>query len=349
VYNYWTYSGATEQAVKLSRSTYVKHKVNNFFFNFSNNNNFIFKKVKDQGFWVYDLPSNPFFKIINLFYLCLVISPSAFHSHGFHRLPIIAVSFFRRPILFKCTLIGRDDLPSLLDAKFGLLSKFILRRISMVNCLNEVIKELNSRYLPANKLCTIPNGVDLPEMVIKERSKFLYAGAIVPRKRPLEVIRFYNKYYAGQNFKLYLAGPFDESLGEFDPDYFLECMSEINKNPSEILLLGNISSSELASLYTTSLALIFFSLREGTPNVVLESISHNCPVIFCETDVVVASVLGPDLASKLSISNTFDTCISLNVLNNLVNGFELHEQAKLSSIENVAAMHFDLYTKLIKG
>jgi glycosyltransferase involved in cell wall biosynthesis len=349
VYHYWSYSGATEQAVKLSKATRRNNNVINVFFNFSYNKNFLLKKVCDDGFWVYDIPSNFVFKLLNLVYLFLYLSPSLIHSHGFHRLPIILASLLKKPIFFKCTLIGRDDIPSLLSVKYGFINRFILSLVSTVNCLNDVIKNLNSTYLPSTKLCVIPNGVVIPKSVFKERNKFLYAGAIIPRKRPLDVIRFYNKFYAGQDFKLYLAGPFDTNLGEFDADYFAKCMYEINKNPDKIVLLGNVSSTYLAELYSTSLALIFFSLREGTPNVVLEAISHNCPVVFSNTDAVVSSVLGGDLSSILSIQKELNTYIEIDILKNLVSKSELYERAKLSSIDNVAAMHFEFYKKLCKG
>lgn len=349
VYHYWTYSGATEQAVKLSKVLCNKYNTKNIFFNFSNNNKFSYKATEDNNSLVYDIPSNVFFKILILIYLFFLTSPSVIHSHGFHRLPILVASLFRCPILLKCTLIGRDDLPSLLSTRLKFINNFILSRISMVNCLNEVIKSMNLSCFPSNKLCVIPNGVELPVQIVSVRDKFLCAGAIIPRKRPLEVIRYFNKFYTGRGYKLYLAGPYDENLGEFENGYFLECMTEINKNPTEIVLLGNVDFSELSNLYATSMALIFFSLREGTPNVVLEAISHNCPVVFCDTDVVVSSIMGNNLSAMLSVSNSFDTPVTINTLESIANQTKLYERAVLSSIDNVASMHFDLYIKLCRG
>lgn len=350
VYNYWSYSGATEQAGKLANSLKTNHDVRSVFLNNSVNKLKWYKISEEDGFDIIDLPCNLVLKFLCLIILHFRFLPDAYHLHGFHRIGIFFTAIINAPSLFKCTLLGKDDLPSLLSSKMAFINRLLIKRITKINCLNKVIYDLNIPHIPQNKLEIIPNGVVTKNIAVSHsiRHLFLFAGAVVPRKRPLEVIRFFNDNYNKNGCELILAGPCDDCVAEFDIAYFEECVKEASRvDSSAIKFVGNLSQAHLTDYYSKALGLIFFSLREGTPNVVLEAMSHNCPIIFSNHDIVVSHLLGNELTEVLSVDLSKPKIISISLLSRLSLSGSISERANLFNIEKTAARHYEVYKKCI--
>ncbi|MBI9069911.1 MAG: glycosyltransferase family 4 protein [Salinivirgaceae bacterium] len=353
VYNYWSYSGATQQAIKLARIMSDGEAVKSTFINSEKNTLSFYKIQEDDGITVIDLPSRLLFKIVSIFYL-LVVSKYKFdihHFHGFHLAEKLFVRIFKKTIVFKCTLEGSDDLKSLSSRKFSFLHKWIFRKVDVINSLNNRIYNINKDYIDKVKLVIIPNGVELPSApMLEQRNIFLFAGAIVPRKQPLQVIRYYIEHYSKTGFPLILAGPCDSNLPEFNNAYYDECKALAATLPDgAIQFVGNQSKKDMARLYSISLGLIFFSSREGTPNVVLESMSYNCPIIHNERDEVTQWLLGDEIAKKLSVSDGIVKAAKVDELFKIIESKALIERGGTFSIEKTAALTLNLYNSLYEA
>jgi glycosyltransferase involved in cell wall biosynthesis len=293
VYNYWNYSGATKQSIKLAHGSSNKtifinsQRKSLFFLNYNSDNNRV----------VIDVPSLFAFRILALFYILIfkVRKNDVCHFHGFHHMPLLIASLLSRACFFKCTLEGVDDLYSL-KLRNPIFLNFILRKVSFINSLNEKILRLNkeSNLCSDGKLVVIPNGVEIEEIdnsLVYERNCFICVGAVVPRKNVKEVINYYIHNYIDSELPLYIIGPADNSIAEFNEKYYQECLSLAEKYNGKVFFVGNKSKQQLTEYYRRAKAMLFFSHKEGTPNVVLEAISFNCPVIYKKTDEVVRSIL----------------------------------------------------------
>lgn len=352
VYKYWFYSGATQQAIKLANIMDKSGTVTSTFVNFDKNDLFFYKVKSDNGFSIIDIPSSFFFKVPSLLFL-IVFSKYKFdlhHFHGFHTIAGIFVGLLGRKSLLKCTLDGSDDIESLFSRRFTFIYKWIVSRVSLINSLNNNINEKNLKYVSANKLTIIPNGVQLNKAFKKgERKAFLFAGAIVPRKRPLDVIKYYIDNYSNTGVSLLLAGPFDENLPEFDSEYFLKCEQMSKSTPgAKVEFIGHQTREKMIELYLSSIGLIFLSDREGTPNVVLEAMSCNCPVIHYDNDAVIKWLLGSELTAQSSIDQSSPDKIEINVLQEIIATEKLLVRAEVFSINKSAVLTERIYKRILE-
>ncbi|WP_374445506.1 glycosyltransferase family 4 protein [Epilithonimonas sp.] len=133
------------------------------------------------------------------------------------------------------------------------------------------------------------NGIDLihfdPELYLEdEKSKlktdlnisrenfvFVFIGRLVKDKGINELIAAFKKLNA-QNVKLLLVGPYESKLDPLN----INTLSEIENNP-DIISAGY--QKDVRPYFAISDALVFPSYREGFPNVVLQSLAMQIPVI----------------------------------------------------------------------
>ncbi|MBB1400966.1 glycosyltransferase family 4 protein [Pseudoalteromonas sp. SG45-1] len=339
VYNYWDYSGATKQAMKLS----AELNMNNLFVNSQ------FRKVPSQKKHkdIIDLPINKLFRCVFLFFFFVfkVKKNDICHFHGFHSLALLLATALNKKTYLKCTLEGVDDLPSLLRRKV-LFVDFILKRVNKINSLNVKIDKLNrSVGLYNEKLVLIPNGVNLPEITKNnERDNFfICVGAVISRKNVLGILDYYYTHYEKLSSKLYIIGPKDISISEFEMDYYSDCKEFIVKRGmNNVEFLGVMNAIELSDYYSRALGMIFFSEKEGTPNVVLEALSYNCPVIYKSSDEVVSWVLDSELSDTLCSWKA----PTPRVLKSISESGKLRMQAEKFDIKIIAQKTQELYDSL---
>lgn len=347
VYNYWEFSGATEQARKISR-VFADDKTI-FFLNSSKKNAYFLSRVSvDERFTVIDLPRNSIFKIAFVFYYFIKFKPYILHTHGFHRLIIFVAFFFRKlKVLLKCTLLGTDDLHSLYSRRFSFLNKLLVSRVDKVNCLNSVIYDINKNFVDDEKLCVIPNGVEQQNHTSSKRENIvLIVGAVVPRKNVLEAIKYYKETFNPNVYQLLIVGPLDNQIAEFEAEYLRKCYLSAKEVEGNVKFTGKLDHEATIALFKKSKAMIFFSKREGTPNVVLEALSCNCPVIFKSSDIVVRDVLGPTLNVELESENFHEQMVKADFLDSVIQSDALTERAKSFSIETISGKHEMLYAEI---
>lgn len=102
---------------------------------------------------------------------------------------------------------------------------------------------------------------------------FVFVGRLVKDKGIQELVSAFHKLSVREkNIKLLLVGPFEQELDPLDKD----TLSEINNN-SNIISVGY--QKDVRPYFSISNALVFPSYREGFPNVVLQSLAMQLPVI----------------------------------------------------------------------
>lgn len=95
---------------------------------------------------------------------------------------------------------------------------------------------------------------------------FVYVGSFHDRKRPYDVVEV-AKRVPEADFAMFGDGPLLERIQKKAED-----MDNLN-------VYGRVPKSSLPAIYSNSIGLLFPSIREGCPNVVLESLASGTPVI----------------------------------------------------------------------
>lgn len=310
------YSGAAFQALTLAKN--INHIADIIFFNRGNES--CHKVITSfNGFTVVNLSSHSLYRLVQIFYYTLTFKIKLFHIHGFFRDPLLTGVILNNKIILKTTLLGEDDFDSLLKRKFGILNKYLINRIDKNIALSQRLYNINKKYIESEKIQIIPNGVVLPienHKNIKTKD-YCTVGIIHPRKRTLEAIKFFGKNIShDKEAKLYVVGPLnnEENLSEFNNDYILECKKTIKdlNLVDQVIFTGKLCKEELNKIYEKTFGLIFFSDKEGMPNVVLEAMSYNCVPILSEIGGVAKEIV--DHEDDGLILSEFDGNIELDML-----------------------------------
>jgi len=145
----------------------------------------------------------------------------------------------------------------------------------------------NSRLAVKRALATgvQPEGINLLLNAVSERNpdfkldsgenlQVLFAGRLVPQKRPelfIELVSQLRDAFPQQAFKFMVAGdgPLRSGLEQMANDLGLM--------GTELIFLGE--QSHIDEVYRTTDILVLTSRHEGTPNVILEAMSHGVPVV----------------------------------------------------------------------
>jgi len=198
--------------------------------------------------------------------------------HTVAGLPLMEASGFRRKVLNIVEKITYFCATKVYPNSFG-LQEFIL----------------NEKFCHSAKLKVIGNGstnginIDFfSQDSVSEQDKlllrkelnisdsdfvFVFVGRLVKDKGIQELVSAFHKLSVREkNIKLLLVGPFEQKLDPLDKDTLLE----INNN-SNIISVGY--QKDVRPYFSISNALVFPSYREGFPNVVLQSLAMQLPVI----------------------------------------------------------------------
>lgn len=345
VYNYYSYSGATMQAKKISKKLSESGCVINYY-----NSQTQKKSSFKPEIGVIDLPNNILLKFVFLLKDLIYNKYDIHHVHGFHFIEILVLFLLRRKFIFKCTLIGADDLKTIKESKYGFFKLHLLKKSLYINSLNPEIDKINRSVAPEFNYVIIPNAVDnehVIDILIKEKNKFsICCGALVPRKNPIEVVEFFLKYYPIDHI-LYLIGPDDKSLPEFDFDYKLKLDEIINQNKERVKILGLIEYDELIAYYASADSMIFFSEREGTPNVILEAMSFNCPIVFKYDDIVTQWLVGNNYPQDLVVNKVEDYRYNGELLLGIKKSNYLKKQVNYFSVDYISKKTIDMYQQCL--
>ncbi len=292
VANIDSYSGAAQQALLLAKSL----KMNILFFNYNNKG---YKKYAyNKLIKVIDLPENRFIQLLIIFWFTLKYRIKIYHFHVFFITGLFCGKILQRKMILKTTLLGDDDFDTLSSKKYWKIKYFLLKSIYMNIVLSEKMKRINSKYIDFLKIKIIPNGVLVPNrcpLIDEKENIFCFVGIVCPRKRVYESIKYFiDNYSKNTSSKMYVIGPYNNIRhnGEFSDEYVNKCFEFVKSNKLEnrIIFTNFMDKENVIKILTKSKALLFFSEREGMPNVVLEAMANNCVPIVSEKNEVVREI-----------------------------------------------------------
>lgn len=242
---------------------------------------------------------------------------------------------------------------------YNSLEKYALNKAKAIIAVDDITKSYYLKMYPqyANKLVVIPTGVNtklfkpLEKKGVRDKFQFsksdkiiVYVGRIEPPKKIREII---------EAFKI---------LSDDDPSYklvvvgdgvLLNEMKELSTNlkvDHKISFLGVRKRSELPELFNLANISVLYSINEGSPLSIKESLACGIPVVAnCVGDVTKVIKNGyngylvekesiAELASKMKIA--IDN--SLNLKENCINSIAPF------TTDNVGKTVLDLYETLIK-
>ena len=333
VYNLNKYSGASQQALSLAKEMKMPITI----FNHEKGIGFSREKVNEFVEQI-NLPSNRFLALLYLIFFLLINNVKAIHLHGFFKHGIVLGRFLRKKIILKTTLMGSDDFESLYSkARYKKLSKFLICCVDVNICLTRQLYNKNRKFIDESKIKIIPNGVELPANVLTQKQNiFCFVGLICERKSAFESIEYYLKnYLVLRGSKMYVVGPL-EGLNESDSSYVKKCYTLVAQYEAtdRVIFTGNIPKQHVQEIFRISKALIFFSKKEGMPNVVLEAMSSNCLPITLGLDGVIIEILGVDIDVQLTLADP-NHVIDVDVMDKII---------KNSDVSSIAREKFSMNT-----
>ncbi|ELQ6314215.1 hypothetical protein NGY2020029_32390 [Vibrio cholerae] len=352
VYNFFSYSGAAFQAHSLCKEFKSSKHV---LFNVGNSRSLSI--VNCDGILVFDLPVSYIKRLLYITILFYMLGIKAVHSHGWILSGILPAIIFKKKIILKTTMFGDDDLLSI--SKRNRLYKLIVRHVSSVISISTVIKKNNDEYIYRNNLsCSsklIFNGVNSESSLNykinnKDENVFCTVGVISKRKGTLRAIEYFIENYASTNelAKLYVVGPTPEEMRyhEADIDYFYQCKAWANRYPEKVIITGKMDKKALQDIYMQSIGLIFFSEKEGMPNVVLEAMYHNCVPILTSIEGVSYDIVN-NKEDGFILSDSLCEKINLLAIKNISNRYLPHKKINQKFLlKKIALLHNENYREL---
>jgi len=292
VHNLDSYSGAAQQALLLAK--YINQDILIF-----NHNNKKYKKYNEtKNILIVDLPKNKLLQLLIIFIITIQYKINIYHFHGSFNVGLLLGYILKKKMIMKTTLLGDDDFDTFSSKKSWKIRYFLIKKLYKNIVLSNKLKEINLKYMDSSKIELIPNGVlmadNCPSLQKKENS-FCFVGLVCERKRTYESIKYFiDNYSKDKTTKMYIVGPYKDmnDNNEFSNEYVEKCFELIKKNNLEkrIIFTGRVSKDETQDIFKKSKGLLFFSSKEGMPNVVLESMANNCVPITSELDGVIREI-----------------------------------------------------------
>ena len=156
---------------------------------------------------------------------------------------------------------------------------------AIISVSRNLKKYLENKY--KTEVFFVPIGFSKPEFlpVDKINLKFgleqfkyiLFLNRIVPEKGVHYLIEAF-KNIKRDNFKLVIAG------SAFQDDLYVESLRNMARDDQRVIFTDYVSREELHELYTNAYFFALPSELEGMPAVVLESLSHKCPVLVSDIE-----------------------------------------------------------------
>lgn len=346
VYNLKGYSGASQQALLLAKSIRKPVIIFNHERNFKASVEYIDELLK-----VVTLPNNKLLALVYLIYFLLINRCRVVHMHGFFVHGIIISRMLRIKTILKTTLYGEDDFETLFKfSRNKWLFRLLVSLIDVNVCLTRQLLEANSSYISIDRIKLIPNGVLIPKSTLEKKDNlFCFVGLICDRKGAFESIKHFIDYYSNLDGALmYVLGPVD-GLNESDYSYVERCykLVEETKMSGKVIFTGKLSKDEVQKFLMLSKGLIFFSKKEGMPNVVLEAMANNCIPITTGIDGVMLELLGCHFYSLLTV-NDDNKFIDIKTIDRLLSEREVQKLAfGTFSIDRISSQYNILYNELL--
>ncbi|MFH1003908.1 MAG: glycosyltransferase family 4 protein [Bacteroidota bacterium] len=241
-----------------------------------------FIRVPSIGSKFFEKPLYNFFATL----YCIAKRPDIVHVHS-----VASGMFIFLLKLFRLKIVARYNSMDYLHNKWNFIGKAILKNSERQFFLADYIITNNKSFLfhfkekgRKNNLSYIPNGVEIfdKEKYIQnfnstisnglERKKYiLYVGRITPEKNIASLIEAFLQI-EDKKLKLVIAGD-----AAHNDNYF--SLLKRKYSDERILFIGKVERENLNSFYANCGLFVIPSFTEGTPNVLLEAMSFNCPIL----------------------------------------------------------------------
>lgn len=345
MYNLNKYSGAAQQALLLA--SFLKTSI--FFFNHEDGE-YSVKRISDK-IVIVNLPKNRILRIFIIVWYLLNKNIKILHLHGFFKHGIILGFLFRKRVILKTTLMDSDDFLTLSkDFNSRLFLRFLLYCVDLNICLTEQLRKINVGFISDLKIKVVPNAVEIPKNISSVKDNvFCFVGLVCERKGTYESIEYFLRHYlSAPGSLMYVIGPVG-GIKESDDNYIQKCRELIAAYEAQdrVLFLGNLAKSDVIEYLKISKALIFFSRKEGMPNVVLEAMANNCAPITTGIDGVIDELLDEDTKVNVTV-RSYCEGIRLDVIDNVLATKELvHQAEKKFSIDHIARNYMAEYERYL--
>ncbi len=349
VFNLDTHSGAAQQALLLAKN--INQDI--IIFNYNSKTSYKKKYRLNNHIEVIDMPKSIMLATLIAFIYTLKYKIKIYHMHGgFPNFQLLGI-LLRRKTILKTTLMGSDDFDTLRKKKRWDVWHFLIRRVTKNIVLSNKIQEINSKYIDSSKIIKISNGVLVPNMcstLTEKEDSFCFVGTVCERKRTFESIQYFiNNYSVLPQAKMYIIGPYQKmsSNYEFDNDYVNNCLNLVSKHDliDRIIFTDRVSKEQALEYVSKCKALLFFSEKEGMPNVVLEAMSNNCVPIVSEMDGVTREIFDDSVGGF--IIDNIKTKVSIDMIEKLIDIQGPYLSIKKSSIETIARKYNEIYNDLL--
>lgn len=235
--------------------------------------------------------------------------------------------------------------------------KRVLERADAVLCPSAATSaDLLAAGLDTERLHLVPLGHDpqviTPETALQARQQFgidgdfiLAAGTLEPRKNIPTLIEAFLEIAPHTDAQLVLAGPTGWGL---TPEALLESVDDSLK--TRITVTGEITTTELAALYTEATVFCYPSLLEGFGLPVLEAMSYRTPVVTSKgtstEEVAGDAAVTVDPHSAKEIAEALQSLLSDTTAARQIadNGYE---RSKMFGWDTAATATVEIYRKLI--
>lgn len=347
VFNLDTHSGAAQQALLLAKN--IERDI--LIFNYNHKTEYKKYRFNDR-IEIVDLPKSLLITTLIVFMHTLKHKIKIYHMHGgFLNIQLLGILLKRKNIL-KTTLMGSDDFDTLSKKKRWDVWFFSLQRLTKNIVLSNKIQEINAKYIDSSKIVKISNGVLLPNKcptLAEKENSFCFVGTVCKRKRTYESIEYFiNNYSMIPGAKMYIIGPYEaDNINELSNDYVNECFNLVTRYDmnDRIIFAGRVSKEQTLEYFSKSKALLFFSEKEGMPNVVLEAMANNCVPIVNEMDGVAKEIFDDSVGGF--IVDDSKPKISMDILEKLIEEEGPYLTIQKSSIENIAKRYNSIYDEIL--
>lgn len=349
------YSGAGAYAYKYSFFLYKKNLLHKLITVTLNNNQFIYTVNKNSFIQIIQLFIF-FFKNRKLFETVHIFSA----SNKLSLFSIIISKIFNKNVVLDITSYSGDSPSSKKKSKLKYFFKYLQYKLSnYISCVSPLVYEdFIENKICQNKINLIPRSVFYIEKNVhdfssleKNQIRLLFIGSLVKEKGVDYLIPLYieiKKYF--DDVKLTIIG--SHSI-RYEAQYNSKKLkNEIHKLNLQDKIYLIEYTDRIEDIYKENDFLLFLSVREGMPNVVIEAMNNGLVVIGNEIEGITNYIIDDNIDGIIINIKNFD--FSVNKIIKCIKNVEIckfisiNAQRKIKNyfyVENIFLKYNNLYLK----
>lgn len=247
-------------------------------------------------------------------------------------------------------VIGIKSLITNIQARTGRVSKAIKHADKLIVVLDSAAKIIENWYGEKDIEIIPETGLKVTSEVVHKVSndrplKILWVGRFIPTKKLDLALEIISKVNHPENIELHIVGWGSEQ----ETNFYKEKARSLGI-ANRCIWYGKVANQDVQEMMKSSDLFLFTSVLEGTPHVILESISNNLPIIcfdLCGQGVIVNDKVGWKIPvttlSKASVQiiNTLNyidenrSCLEVKSKNCEIRKPELSWEQKIQSIVKI--------------